>query len=66
MVDASAIDFETTPTYTVVAVATDGAAPGSQMSAMATITISLLDVNDNDPVFTMPSYTVSVLEVRVH
>ena len=66
VVDASAIDFETTPTYTIVAVATDGAAPGSQLSATATFTVSLLDVNDNDPVFSLPSYTASVIEVRLH
>lgn len=62
MTNTAAIDFETTPTWTIVVMAIDGANP--PRSDSTSIHISLIDVNDNSPVFDQPTgYVASVPEV---
>ncbi|VTS05577.1 cadherin domain-containing protein [Tuwongella immobilis] len=55
-VNADLLDFETTPTYTFTVRVTDGGTPG--LTATATITINVLDVNEaptlNDISFSIP------------
>ena len=46
---AVAIDFETTPSFTVEITAKDAASGG--MTGTATLVITVIDVNDNPPVF---------------
>ena len=54
------IDYETSPSITVVIVATDENA--NPESSSATLTISLVDENDNFPIFDAASYSFSVIE----
>ena len=51
------LDYETTTEYTVVVTASDGVSDTNH-----TITIRVLDENDNSPIFTMDPYTTSVAE----
>ena len=51
------LDYETTTEYTVVVTASDGVS-----STQHTLTIGVLDENDNSPIFTMDPYTASVAE----
>ena len=59
----SPLDRETVPTYDLIILVTDGGMP--QLSATATVSIYLIDVNDNPPVFTSNTpRQVSVSEVN--
>ncbi|KAM8768033.1 protocadherin Fat 3a isoform 4-T4 [Acanthopagrus schlegelii] len=58
-VKSSAIlDHEITPSYRLVAQATDGGGRGCRAEVQLTVT----DVNDNPPIFTQSQYTASVYE----
>ncbi|XP_045548335.1 protocadherin gamma-C5 isoform X15 [Salmo salar] len=54
------LDRETFPEYDVVITAVDSGYP--PLSTKKTVTVEILDVNDNPPVFSQPSYTVYVKE----
>ncbi|XP_031221288.1 protocadherin alpha-10 isoform X13 [Mastomys coucha] len=56
----SALDRETTADYEVVVTARDGGSPS--LSAMASVSVEVADVNDNAPVFAKPEYTVFLKE----
>ncbi|XP_075902660.1 protocadherin gamma-A2-like [Nelusetta ayraudi] len=56
----TALDREMKSEYTLVLTAVDGGQP--QKSGTVKIHISVLDANDNAPVFTQPLYKASVLE----
>uniref|UniRef100_A0A8C9UZK1 Protocadherin gamma-A11-like n=1 Tax=Scleropages formosus TaxID=113540 RepID=A0A8C9UZK1_SCLFO len=60
VVTAEALDREVADEYTLVVTATDSGSP--PLSSRSTFTVNLLDVNDNAPVFSQPSYTVEVPE----
>lgn len=47
--------------YTLIVLAIDGAAGESQMHASATVNITVLDINNKNPVITAPS-SLTVLE----
>ncbi|KAF7647480.1 hypothetical protein LDENG_00171680 [Lucifuga dentata] len=55
---AVALDRELTPSYQLVAQATDGGGRWCRAEVQLTVT----DVNDNPPVFMLPQYTASVYE----
>lgn len=55
------LDRETTPSYQMVAQATDGG--GRWCRAVVYLTVT--DVNDNPPIFTQSRYTTSVYEDTV-
>lgn len=46
--------------YTLEVVATDHGSPA--LSAVVTVEVKVLDVNDNSPVFSLKSYSVEVSE----
>ncbi|XP_071532452.1 fat-like cadherin-related tumor suppressor homolog isoform X3 [Panulirus ornatus] len=54
------VDFERVQQVVATVVATDGGTP--PLSATALVNLTVTDVNDNAPVFTMPSYTATVRE----
>ncbi|XP_058268035.1 protocadherin gamma-C5-like isoform X26 [Hemibagrus wyckioides] len=54
------LDREAHSAYTVVIVAADSGSP--QLTSKQEILVNILDVNDNAPVFTQPSYVVHVKE----
>ncbi|KAM9332564.1 protocadherin-16 [Pholidichthys leucotaenia] len=54
------LDRETQPKYTLEVVATDRGSPA--LSATVTVEVSVLDVNDNSPVFSKSGYSVEVSE----
>ena len=54
------VDFEQTPVYSLLLTARDGGSPALTGSAVAIVTV--IDVNDNRPQFSMSSYTVTVAE----
>ena len=56
---ASALDFETTESYSLVVTVTDGGSPSLSSTAMLTITV--MGVSDSEPIFTSPA-SVNVLE----
>ncbi|KAM5298998.1 protocadherin alpha-3 isoform 3-T3 [Ctenodactylus gundi] len=56
----SALDRETIPGYELVVTARDGGSPS--LSATASVSVEVADVNDNAPVFAQPEYTVFVKE----
>ncbi|XP_031221293.1 protocadherin alpha-7 isoform X18 [Mastomys coucha] len=56
----SALDRETISNYIVVVTARDGGSPS--LSATASVSVEVADVNDNAPVFAQPEYTVFVKE----
>ena len=59
----SALNREDTPSFPLAITATDSLpANGDERSASATYTITVTDINDNDPVFNPTSYGVLVLE----
>lgn len=60
IVTVNSLDYERSPTIQLVLAAQDGGQPPRQTTV--TITINLLDVNDNPPVFQSPFYRESVLE----
>lgn len=53
-----ALDREMTPTYWLVAQATDGGGRWCR----ADVRLAVTDVNDNPPIFTLSQYTASVYE----
>jgi len=57
----SPCDYETNTTYTVSVIASDGV-----NTSLQTITIHLLDVDENSPLFTTPSTTVTVDENQLN
>lgn len=54
------LDRETTAEYTLEVVATDRGSPA--LSSTVTVGVKVLDVNDNNPVFSKSSYSVDVSE----
>lgn len=59
----ASLDFEAQAVHSITVTAFDvGSDPISTQSATATIMIIVLDVNDNPPIFSQPSYSSSVLE----
>ncbi len=57
------LNYEVDQTVVVEVLAQDSATPPGAMSSSTTITITILDVNDNSPVFTKgSSYSASVTE----
>jgi len=57
------IDREEKSSYELTIVATDNAEDASQRKTSSmTLTINILDVNDNSPIFTEPSYNLTVEE----
>ncbi|XP_036096460.1 LOW QUALITY PROTEIN: protocadherin alpha-2-like [Molossus molossus] len=55
-----ALDRESVSDYTVVVTARDGGSPS--LSATASVSVEVADVNDNAPTFQQPEYTVFVKE----
>ncbi|XP_068601351.1 protocadherin Fat 3a [Brachionichthys hirsutus] len=55
------LDREVTPNYHLIAQATDGGGKWCRAEVQLTVT----DVNDNPPIFTLPQYTASVYEDTV-
>ncbi|KAJ8777276.1 hypothetical protein J1605_014659 [Eschrichtius robustus] len=56
----SALDRESVSNYEVVVTARDGGSPS--LSATASVSVEVSDVNDNAPTFAQPEYTVFVKE----
>ncbi|XP_032952024.1 protocadherin alpha-10 isoform X12 [Rhinolophus ferrumequinum] len=56
----SALDRERVSAYTVAVTARDGGSPS--LSATASVSVEVADVNDNAPAFAQPEYTVFVKE----
>ncbi|KAM7140594.1 protocadherin alpha-6 isoform 14-T14 [Molossus nigricans] len=56
----SALDRESVSDYAVVVTARDGGSPS--LSATASVSVEVADVNDNAPAFEQPEYTVFVKE----
>ncbi|XP_029402615.1 protocadherin alpha-11 isoform X5 [Mus pahari] len=56
----SSLDRERVSTYGLVVTARDGGSPS--LSATASVSVEVADVNDNAPVFAQPEYTVFVKE----
>ncbi|XP_057397343.1 protocadherin alpha-12 isoform X4 [Balaenoptera acutorostrata] len=56
----SALDRESAANYEVVVTARDGGSPS--LSATASVSVEVSDVNDNAPAFVQPEYTVLVKE----
>ncbi|XP_053381635.1 protocadherin Fat 4-like [Mercenaria mercenaria] len=54
------LDRETTPSYNVTIIAIDQGAP--PLTGTATLSIDIIDINDEFPVFSRTSYTVQVFE----
>ena len=57
----SSLDYETTETYTLLILASDGL-PNPLPSGTAAVVIQVLDENDNAPVFVNDSYVATVVE----
>nr|XP_046175070.1 protocadherin gamma-C5-like isoform X24 [Oncorhynchus gorbuscha] len=60
LVTDTSLDREKNPDYTVEIKASDSGTPS--LTSRKTIHVRILDVNDNPPVFSQPSYTVYVRE----
>ena len=58
----SPLDYEATPTYTVSVCATDSNTVDAVRSSCETLTITVTDANDNDPVFSPNVYSANVDE----
>ncbi|KAB7505675.1 Fat-like cadherin-related tumor suppressor-like protein [Armadillidium nasatum] len=56
----SPLDYEAVQLLVVTVIAVDGGSP--PLSATALVNVTVTDVNDNSPVFTRPSYEVTVPE----
>ena len=57
------LDYEGgSQTVVVNVLAQDSATPPGALSSLTTITINIIDVNDNSPVFGKGSYSASVME----
>lgn len=61
VLDSSALDYDVTTSFVLTIVASDED-PFSPMSSEATLTITLTNINDNDPVFSEDVYEVNVPE----
>ncbi|CAL8113890.1 unnamed protein product [Orchesella dallaii] len=57
---AGRLDFEDKPIYNFTVVVADSGVP--QLSSTATIMVSLLNINDNDPTFNQTEYEASIPE----
>ncbi|XP_060076862.1 protocadherin Fat 4-like [Ylistrum balloti] len=55
---SSSFDYETTTSYVITVVATDGGGT----AATGSVTVSVTDVNDNSPIFSPSAYTVEIAE----
>ncbi|XP_029113261.1 protocadherin gamma-C5-like isoform X16 [Scleropages formosus] len=60
LITGAGLDRETKGEYSIEITATDAGSPA--LSSKKTVVVSVLDVNDNRPVFSQPSYTVYVNE----
>ena len=58
----SEVDYETQTEYDVILVAYDSATASVRRSSSAELKVMIEDVNDNSPVFALPSYTATVKE----
>jgi hypothetical protein len=58
---SGSLDFEETQMYSFTVVATDGGTP-IPLSSSAAVTVNILNINDNPPLFTSPFYNGSVSE----
>ncbi|XP_038600149.1 cadherin-23 isoform X5 [Tachyglossus aculeatus] len=56
------LDRETTATYTLILEAIDNGPSGKRRTGTATVYVTVLDVNDNRPIFLQSSYEASVPE----
>eukprot|EP00117_Sycon_ciliatum_P033550 scpid247/ scgid25797/ Protocadherin Fat 4; Cadherin family member 14; FAT tumor suppressor homolog 4; Fat-like cadherin protein FAT-J len=55
------LDYETQPTYSLTAVASDRAqAPSVQRTTTTSIAVNVVDLNDNMPMFSMLSYSMTI------
>ena len=61
VLNSTALDFETTPQFTLTVIATDED-PITPLSSESTLEISLTDENDNPPQFTQDAYSFDVVE----
>ncbi|XP_033745650.1 LOW QUALITY PROTEIN: protocadherin Fat 4-like [Pecten maximus] len=55
---SSSLDYETTTSYVITVVATDGGGT----TVTGSVTVSVTDVNDNSPIFSPSAYTVEIAE----
>jgi len=60
LVVAQTLDYETSPGYSLTVRAYDGGTPS--LYGDQNVTVLVVDVNDNSPVFTAPRYTAQVAE----
>ncbi|XP_037403084.1 protocadherin gamma-C5-like [Pygocentrus nattereri] len=63
LVTESVLDRESNPEYNIDITATDSGSP--TLKTVKTINVKVLDVNDNAPVFSQPSYNVYIKENNV-
>ncbi|KAM6106069.1 LOW QUALITY PROTEIN: cadherin-23 [Pterocles gutturalis] len=56
------LDRETVASYTLILEAIDNGPTGNRLTGTATVYVTVLDVNDNRPIFLQSSYEVSVPE----
>ncbi|XP_059378030.1 protocadherin alpha-8-like isoform X4 [Carassius carassius] len=63
LVTASSLDRETVPRYDITLVAKDAGQP--PLSSVKTITVQVLDVNDNSPEFSLSPYAFYVMENNI-
>ncbi|XP_029021040.1 protocadherin gamma-C5-like [Betta splendens] len=63
LVTSSTVDREKCSIYNIEVTATDSGSP--PLSSKTTIPVSIIDVNDNPPVFTQPAYNVYLKENNV-
>ncbi|ESO89854.1 hypothetical protein LOTGIDRAFT_164541 [Lottia gigantea] len=59
---ATALDYETVPSYTLAINIIDQAVPGPVKTTTAQITVQIVPVNEFDPVFPVGGYTISIPE----
>ncbi|XP_048399298.1 protocadherin-10-like isoform X2 [Stegostoma tigrinum] len=57
------IDRENVPEYSITIICTDHGSP--QLTAIETIQVQVIDINDNVPQFTQPSYNMHIAENNV-
>ena len=62
---AGSIDFETTPEYELIVMATDAGPVSERLVNMTNVTITILDTNDNQPLFSEAFYVTSIPEDSV-
>ena len=59
---ASSLDYELNRNYTILVNASDNGSPKRFASQRVTVIVTVLDVNDNSPVFLKSSYNASLLQ----